>query len=44
MIQCSVAVLVKHAIPCGLRLVLDHLGGSESINIALTEYSFPRPE
>ncbi len=44
MIQCGVAVLVKHAIPCGLRLVLDHLGGSESINIALTEYSFPRPE
>ncbi len=29
------AVLEKDMIPCGLRLVLDHLGSSESINIAL---------
>ncbi len=39
MIQYGVAVLEKEpAIPCGLRLALDHLGGSESINITLTEY------
>ena len=39
MIQYGVAVLEKDpAILCGLRLVLNHLGGSESINTALTEY------
>ena len=27
-----------HTISCGLRLVLDHLGSSEPININLTEY------
>ena len=27
-----------HAIPCGLRLVLDHLGSSESIYIALLDH------
>ncbi len=27
-----------HAIPCGLRLVLDHLGSSESINIAWLDH------
>jgi hypothetical protein len=36
MIQFAVAVLEKDpAILCGLRLVLNHLGGSESINITL---------
>ncbi len=39
MIQYGVAALAKdRAIYCGLRLVLDHLGGSESINITLVEY------
>ena len=38
MIQYRVAVLAKDMIPFGLRLVLDHLGGSESINITSTEY------
>jgi len=27
-----------HAVPCGLRLVLDHLGSSESINIAWLDH------
>ncbi len=35
MIQYGVAVLEKATIPCALRLVLDHLGSSESINVAL---------
>ena len=40
MIQYGVAALEKDpAILCGLRLVLNHLGGSESINITLPEYS-----
>ncbi len=38
MIQYGVAVLEKAAIPCGLRLVLDHLGSSESINITLLDH------
>ena len=38
--HCGVAVLEKGscAIPCGLRLALAHLGGSEPVNISLTEY------
>ncbi len=39
MIQCGVAVLEKElAILCELRLVLNHLGGSESNNITMQEY------
>jgi len=39
MIQFGVAVLEKDAaIICGLRLVLNHPGGSESINITFQEY------
>ncbi len=39
MILSGVAALEKEsAIPCGLRLVLDHLDGSEPINITLKEY------
>jgi len=39
MIQYGVAALAKDtAIHCGLRLVLDHPGGSEPVNITLTEY------
>ena len=39
MVQYGVAALEKDpAILCGLRLVLDHLGGSESVNITLKEY------
>ncbi len=39
MIQYGVAVLEKeYAISCGLRLVLDHLGGSEFINITLLDH------
>jgi hypothetical protein len=39
MIQYGVAALEKDpAILCGLRLVLNHLGGSESISIILQEY------
>ncbi len=42
MIQYGAAVLAKDmAIPCGLRLVLDHLGSSESINSALLDYWLP---
>ena len=37
--HCGVAVLGKGpAIPCGLRLGLTHLGGSEPVNISLTEH------
>ena len=37
--HCGVAVFEKGlAIPCGLRLALTHLGGSEYINTILTEY------
>ncbi len=37
--HCGVAVLGKGlAIPSGLRLALTHLGGSEPVNIGLTEY------
>ena len=37
--HCGVAFLGKDlAIPCGLRLALTHLGGSEYINTVLTEY------
>ena len=39
MIQYGVAVLEKDmAIPGGLRLVLDHLGCSESANVALLDH------
>ncbi len=38
MIQYGVAVLEKAAIPCGLRLVLDHLGSSESINMTVLDH------
>ena len=39
MFQYGVAALEKDpAILCGLRLGLNHLGGSESINIILLEY------
>jgi hypothetical protein len=39
MIQFGVAVLEKDpAILCGLRLALNHPGGSEPINITLQEY------
>ncbi len=39
MIQTCVALLEKDsAILCGLRLVLNHLGGSESMNVTLLEY------
>ncbi len=39
MIQVGVAALEKDtAIPCGLRLVLDHLGCSESINITSVDH------
>jgi hypothetical protein len=39
MIQYGVAVLEKDpAILYGLRLVLNHLGGSESINPALSDH------
>jgi len=39
MIQYGVAALEKgRAILCGPRLVLDHLGSSEPVNIALKEY------
>jgi len=39
MIQYGVAVLDKdRAILFGLRLILNHLGGSDSVNIALLEY------
>jgi len=42
MIQYGVAVLEKDpAILCGLRLVLNHLGGSESINTIMKEHQFP---
>ncbi len=38
--HCGVAVLGKGApaIVCGLRPALTHLGGSEPVNISLTEY------
>jgi hypothetical protein len=43
MIQYGVAVLEKDlAILCELRLVLNHPGGSEPINITLTEYQAPQ--
>ncbi len=38
MIQYGVAVLEKATISCRLRLVLNHPGGSEPVNITLTEY------
>ncbi len=39
MIQYGAAALEKDpAILCGLRLVLNHLGGSEYFNIILPEY------
>jgi hypothetical protein len=39
MIQSGIAVLEKDpAISCGRRLVLNHLAGSEPINITLVEY------
>ncbi len=39
MIQYDVAALEKeHAIPFGLRLALDHLGCSESINTTLLDH------
>ena len=39
MIQYGVTALEKDpAILCGLRLVLNHPGGSEPINITLAEY------
>jgi hypothetical protein len=39
MIQYGVTALDKGlAIPCGLRLVLHHPGGSEQGNITLKEY------
>jgi hypothetical protein len=39
MIQYGVAALEKDpAISCGLRLVLDHLACSESINITLLDH------
>ena len=41
MMQYGVAALEKDlAILCGLRLVLHHLGGSESINIILQEHLY----
>ncbi len=40
MIQYGVAALEKATIPCGLRLVLDHLGRSASINSALLDHWF----
>ncbi len=36
--QYGVAAFEKATISCSLRLVLDHPGGSELINITLTEY------
>ncbi len=43
MIQHGVAALEKdQAILCGLRLVLNHLGVSESINIALQGHTTSR--
>ncbi len=38
MIQTGVAALEKATIACGLRLVLDHLGSSESVNITLLDH------
>ena len=41
MIQYGVAALEKDpAISCGLRLVLDHLACSESINITLLDHYY----
>ena len=37
--HCGVAILGKGlAIPCGLRLALTHLVGSESVIIKLVDY------
>jgi hypothetical protein len=45
MIQYGVAALEKDpAILCELRLVLNHLGGSEFINMVLPEYIIPKAE
>ena len=46
LLKCATAALqsLKRAlaIPCGLRLALTHLGGSEYINTILTEYQAMR--
>lgn len=38
MIQYDVAALEEATIPCGLRLVLDHQGSSESLNTTLLDH------
>jgi len=35
---CVTALKKDQAILCGLRLVLEHLGSSEPINLGLTEH------